>query len=100
MRKGGGEEARSVRAVCDVCAAHGDRTAADVDVDTQGSSLREDETHFLLVQCQSRMPRVCIGWNPGWFALALGRGGSIPRFPDEPEGKEDVGVHSGGAKRC
>ena len=46
MRKGGGDKARSVRAVCDVCAAHGDSAAVCVDVDKQGSSLREDETHF------------------------------------------------------
>ena len=31
MRKGGGEEARSVRCMCDVCAAHGDRAAVGVD---------------------------------------------------------------------
>ena len=44
-RKGGGEEERSMRAVYDVCASHctlGDRAAVGVDVDTQGSSLRED----------------------------------------------------------
>ena len=35
MRKGGGEEARSVRCMCDVCAAHGDRAAVGVDVDAQ-----------------------------------------------------------------
>ena len=47
--KGGGdngEEDRSVRVVCDVCAAHGERADAGVNVDTQGSNLREDETHF------------------------------------------------------
>ena len=49
---------------------------------------------------QSRMPRVCIGKNPGWFALAPRKGGSIPRFPDEPVGKEDVEVRSEGAQRC
>ena len=32
MRKGGGEEVRSVRCMCDVCAAHGDRAAVGVDV--------------------------------------------------------------------
>ena len=32
----------------DVCAAHGDRAAVSVDVDAQGSSLREDESHFPL----------------------------------------------------
>ena len=46
LRKGGGEEARSVRCMCDVCAAHGDRAAVGVDVDAQGSGLREDESHF------------------------------------------------------
>ena len=40
------------------------------------------------------MPRVCIGKNPGWFALAPRKGGSIPRFPDERAGKEDVEVVS------
>jgi len=44
MRKGGGEEVRSVRCMC-VCAAHGDRAAVGVDVDAQGSGLREDESH-------------------------------------------------------
>ena len=43
--KGGGEEARSVRDVCDVCAAHGDKAAVGVvyvvDVDTQDSNLGE-----------------------------------------------------------
>ena len=48
MRKGREEEARCVRAVCDVCAAHSDRAAVDVDVDTQRSSLCEDETNFAL----------------------------------------------------
>jgi len=28
-----------------------------------------------------------MGKNPGWFALALRRGGNIPLFPDEPEEK-------------
>ena len=42
MRKGG-EEERSVRAVCDVCAAHGERTAVGLDFDTHDSSLRKDE---------------------------------------------------------
>ena len=43
MRKGGGKEVRSVRCMCDVRAAHGDRAAVSVDVDAQGSSLREEE---------------------------------------------------------
>ena len=34
-KKGGGEEEGSVAAVCDECAAHGDRAAVGVDVDTQ-----------------------------------------------------------------
>ena len=43
LRKGGGEEARGVRCMCDVCAAHGDRAAVGVDVDAQGRGLHEDE---------------------------------------------------------
>ena len=39
MRKGGGEEARSVRAVCDVCAAHGDRAAVGVEVDVMRKQM-------------------------------------------------------------
>ena len=46
------------------------------------------------------MPRVCIGKNPGWFALARQRGVSIRQSPDEPERQEDVEVHSEGAERC
>jgi hypothetical protein len=37
MRKGGGEEAGSMRCMCDVCAA---RAPVGVDVDAQGSGLR------------------------------------------------------------
>ena len=32
-------------------AAHGDRAAVGVDVDAQGSGLREDKTHFPLNAC-------------------------------------------------
>ena len=46
FRKGGGEEARSVRCMGDLCAAHGDRAAVGVDVDAQGSSLREMRPTF------------------------------------------------------
>ena len=59
-----------------VCAAHGDRPAVGVDIDAQGSSLGQDKTIFPLnarVSRVSRMPRVNIGKNPGWFALALGQ---------------------------
>ena len=98
MRKGGGEEVRSVRCMCDVCAAHGDRAAVGVDVDAQGSGLREDESHFPLnarVECRAFVSeRILVGLR--W----LRRGGSIPQFPDEPEGKEGVGVHSEGIQRC
>ena len=90
--KGSGQEADSVRAMYDVCAAHGDRTA---DVDTQSNSLHEDETHFPLdarVECRALVSEK----NPGWFALALRRDGNIPRFHDEPEGKEDGGGGGGG----
>ena len=34
--------------MCDVCAAHCDKAAVRVDVDAQGSSLREVVTHFTL----------------------------------------------------
>ena len=42
------ERATSVRAVCHVGAAHGNRAAVGVDVDLR-SSLREDETDFPLM---------------------------------------------------
>ena len=45
-RRGVGEDARSVRGMCDVCAVHADRAAVGLDIGAQGSSLREDETHF------------------------------------------------------
>ena len=51
----GNEKGRSVRGMRDVCAAQGDRSAV-VDVDAQGSSLREDEPHFPLnarVECRA-----------------------------------------------
>ena len=70
LRKGGGEEARSVRCICDVCAAHGDRAAVDVDVDAQGSDLREDEAHFPLssrLECHAFVSeRILVGLR--WHA--------------------------------
>ena len=78
LRKGGGEEARSVRCMCDVCAAHGDRAAVGVDVDAQGSGLREDESHFPLnarVECRAFVSeRILVGlrWHPGKAAVFLG----------------------------
>ena len=70
MRKGGGEEARSVRCMCDVCAAHGDRASVGVDVDAQGSGLREDETHFPFnarVECRAFVSeRILVGLR--WHA--------------------------------
>ena len=100
MRKGGREEESSVQCMCDVCAAHGDRAAVGVDVDAQGSSLREDEPHFPLnarVECRAfvseRILVVCAG-------TPKRKGGSVPRFPDEPVGKEEVEVRSEGAQRC
>ena len=78
MRKGGGEEMRSVRCMCDVCAAHGDRAAVGVDVDAQGSSLREDESHFPLtarVECRAFVSeRILVGlrWHPEKAAVFLG----------------------------
>ena len=32
-----------MRALCDVCAEHGDIAVVGVDVETQGSNLRDDE---------------------------------------------------------
>ena len=81
MRKGvqgGGEEVRSVRCMCDVCAAHGDRAAVSVDVDVQGSSLREDESHFPLnarVECRAFVSeRILVGlrWHAEKAAVFLG----------------------------
>ena len=78
MRKGGGEEVRSVRCMCDVCAAHGDRAAVGVDVDAQGSSLREDESHFPLnarVECRAFVSeRILVGlrWHAEQAAVFLG----------------------------
>ena len=70
MRKGGGEEVRSVRWMCDVCVAHGDRAAVGVDVDAQGSSLREYESHFPLdarVECRAFVSeRILVGLR--WHA--------------------------------
>jgi len=86
MRKGGEEEARSVRAVCDACAEHSDRAAVGVDVDTKGISLREDETHFPLnvkVECRAFVSdRILVGLR--CQCLALRKGDRIPRFPGEP----------------
>ena len=78
MRKGGGEEVRSVRCMCDVCAAHGDRAAVGVDVDAQGSGLREDETYVPLsarVQCRAVVSeRILVGlrWHAAKAAVFLG----------------------------
>ena len=78
MRKGGGEEVRSVRCMGDVCAAHGDRASVSVDVDAQGSSLREDESHFPLnarVECRAFVSeRILVGlrWHTEKAAVFLG----------------------------
>jgi hypothetical protein len=48
IRKEEGDETRSKQAVCDVCAAHGERAAVGVNADAQGRSLRKDETHVPL----------------------------------------------------
>ena len=78
MRKGGGEVVRSVRCMCDVCAAHGDRATVGVDVDAQGSSLREDENHFPLdARVENRTfvsERILVGlhWHAEKAAVFLG----------------------------
>ena len=63
MRKGGGEESRSVRAPCDW--ARGDRAAVGTYVDAQGSSLREDETHLCLVVYWLIIPTRASQIGPG-----------------------------------
>jgi hypothetical protein len=80
MRKGGGVEARSVRDVCDVCAAHGDRAAFGVDVDAHDNSLREDKTQLLLnarVECRALVfERILVGlrWHSeGALAISVSR---------------------------
>ena len=61
-----------------VCAAHGDRAAVSVDVDAQGSSLREDESHFPLnarVECRAFVSeRILVGlrWHAEKAAVFLG----------------------------
>ena len=68
---------RSVRCMCDVCAAHGDRAAVGVDVHAQGSSLREDESHFPLnprVECRAFVSeRILVGlrWHPEKAAILV-----------------------------
>ena len=61
--------------MCDVCAAHGDRAAVGVDVDAQGSGLREDETHFPFnarVECRVRIGKVALRWHAEKAAVFLG----------------------------
>ena len=78
LRKGGGEEARSLRCMCDMCYAHGDKAAVGVDVDAQCSSLREDESHFPLnarVECRAFVSeRILVGlrWHAEKAAVFLG----------------------------
>ena len=67
-----------MRCMGDVCAAHGDRAAVGVDVDAQGSSLREDESHFPLnarVECRAFVfERILVGlrWHAEKAAVFLG----------------------------
>ena len=53
-----------------MCEAHGDRAAVGVHVDAQGSSLREDESHFPLnakVECRAFVSeRILVGLR--WHA--------------------------------
>ena len=72
-RRRGGEKRAMYVCVCDVCAAHGDRAAVGVDVDAQGSGLREDESHFPL---NARVECCAFVSERIWFALARRKGGS------------------------
>ena len=42
--RNGGEEARIVRGMCDVCVAHGDRATVSVDVDAADGSPGNEKT--------------------------------------------------------
>ena len=67
LLKGGGEEATgSVRAVCDVCAAHDDRAAVGVGVDAQESSLLQRYPFPLDAQVRGLGFRISDGlyWKP------------------------------------
>ena len=77
MRMGGGEDKsllmRRVRAVCDVCVPNGDKAAVSVDFDTQGSSLRIDQTYFPFnakVECERLYRKdswlICAGNPKQW----------------------------------
>ena len=78
MRKRGGKEARSLRAVCDVCVAHGDRAAVGVDIDVQDSSPHEDATHFPLdgrVECRMFVSeRILVGSRRHYEEAVVFRG--------------------------
>jgi len=73
-----------VRCMCGVCAAHGDRcnrAAVGVDVDAQGSGLREDETHFPLnvrVECRAFVVD-CRVFPKYFFGLLFAT--SVPKDP-------------------
>ena len=71
MGNGGSEEARSVRAVCDLCVAHCNRAVIGVVANTQGSSLREDETHVPAL-CAMLPAAVCI-WHVARSLLPAAR---------------------------
>ena len=57
-----------------MCATYGDRATVDVDVNSQGSSLRP--TSPLMPRALVSKSILVFGWA-GWLALALRRGGSI-----------------------
>ena len=46
--RNGGEEARIVRGMCDVCVAHGDRATVSVDVDAKQRIDHRTRKHVLI----------------------------------------------------
>ena len=64
--------------MCDVCAGNCDRAVVGVDVDAQGSSLGEDETHFSLnarLECRACVSeRILVGlrWHAEEAVVFLG----------------------------
>ena len=50
MGKGGGEKARNLQAVCDVSAAHGNRAAVGVEVDTVGPGSHQKKKGEIILR--------------------------------------------------
>ena len=99
MRKDRGEAARSVRDMCDACAAHGDRAAVGVDAKfirraaalpkmRPTSPLLPEKNAAARLSHDRPAERILVGlrWHAEEVVL-------ITWFPDEPAGKEDGKRH-------